>query len=63
VFVVKRLAVDLLSSVWIVMKEEEEKARRQYARADAQRQKVAAEELTARRAEIRREIASGNETR
>jgi len=50
-------------NIWIVMKEEEEKARRQYARADAQRQKVAAEELAARRAEIRREIASGNETR
>jgi hypothetical protein len=34
------------------MKEEQEKARREYARADAQRQQVAAEELAARRAEI-----------
>jgi hypothetical protein len=45
------------------MKEEEEKARREYARADAQRQKVAGEELAARRAEIRREIMAGNGVR
>jgi len=47
-------------NIWIVMKEEQEKARREYAREDAQRQKVAAEELAARRAEIRREIVSGS---
>ena len=47
-------------TVWIVMKEEQEKARKEYAREDAQRQKVAAEELAARRAEIRREISSAS---
>ena len=42
------------------MKEEEAKARKAYKKADAKRQRVAAEELAARRAEIRKEISSGS---
>jgi hypothetical protein len=45
--------------VWIVMKEEQEKARKAYAKADAARQDVAAQELAARRAEMQREISAG----
>ena len=46
--------------VWLVMKEEQERERKAYARADAQRRQVATDELAARRAEMRREIMSGS---
>jgi hypothetical protein len=42
------------------MKEEQDKARKAYAKADAQKQQVTAEQKAARRAEIRREIESGS---
>jgi hypothetical protein len=43
------------------MKEEQDKARKAYAKADAQRQRVAAEEKAAIRAQIQREISSGSQ--
>lgn len=48
-----------LVPVWIVMQEEQAKARKAYKRADAKKQRVASEELAARRAEIRKEIMAG----
>lgn len=42
------------------MKEEQERSRKAYAKQDAQRKRVDAEELAARRAEIQREIMSGS---
>jgi hypothetical protein len=42
------------------MKEEQEKARKAYAKADAQKQQIASEQKAARQAEIRREISSGS---
>jgi hypothetical protein len=41
------------------MKEEQERARKDYAKKDAQKQRVAAEELAARRSEMQQEIMSG----
>lgn len=46
------------SVVWIVMKEEQDKARKAYAQADAQKQQTANEQKAARQAEIRRELDS-----
>jgi len=45
--------------VWLVMKEDQDRARKAYAKADAQRQQTASEQKAARRAEIRREISEG----
>jgi hypothetical protein len=41
------------------MKEEQDRARKAYAKADAQRQQTIAEQKAARLAEIRREISEG----
>jgi len=46
-------------NIWIVMKEDQERSRREYARADAVRRDVAAQELAARRAEMKREVEAG----
>jgi hypothetical protein len=43
------------------MHEEQAKSRKAYAKADAQRRRVAAEELAARRAEIQKEIMSAED--
>ncbi|KAF2668975.1 hypothetical protein BT63DRAFT_424699 [Microthyrium microscopicum] len=47
-------------NIWIVMKEKQDKERKAYAKADAHKQRVASEELAARRAEMRREVSSGS---
>jgi hypothetical protein len=41
------------------MREEQDRARKAYAKADAQRQQTVSEQKAARQAEIRREISDG----
>ena len=48
------------NTVWLVMKEEQEKARKAYAKADAEKQRIAREELEARQAEMRKDIEQGS---